>query len=354
MKDKGIFILPQTPIKDLNYSKYIPPILADIISKTTNGNFHYCINILDSFKDRKILLEEYKRNINKLNINYDELWIDNDNIDQLLKNVYTLIQRGYISEITSSIYTCPCKKLEIEENKIKSCNPNNLNFYFKDGIMYSKCCNSICQKREEKILVFIPNNVYKDEIIFLPNYLNSDSKTFETNILNSYITISRKRNTGIQLKYNGNTYNLDIDFLWSTYLANFEEKQKIVISGNKMTYQLFVVGLLNTILNPQEEILLLGTPIILNSNKYLNMSIPPEISKLAIALNTYTNKKEKEFDNGILRKLYKSNEETFNMIYEIVTTPNTNTTNLFEEINYILTNNFNAQKVLKKVKDRRV
>lgn len=76
-----------------------------------------------------------------------------------------------------------------------------------------------------------------------------------------------------------------------------------------MMYQLFVVGLIDKILRPEDDTILLGTPIILNSNKFLNENIEPRVASLAIALNMCCNKKEKEFDNGILRKLYKTNEK---------------------------------------------
>jgi len=353
MENKGVFILPQTPINDLNYSKYIPPILGDYISRIIKGNFYYCINLLDSFSDRNSKLYDYLKNINNLNILYKKLWIDNQNIDLLIENIDTLIKRGYITEITNELYICRCGKIEIEENKILSCNPNNLNFYFKDGKMYSKCCHSICEKKKEKVLIFTPNNITRKDLIFIPEYLNNDSKTYEKTVINSYITISRNRNTGIKIKFNGNYYNLDIDFLWSTYLANFDEKQKIVISGNKMMYQLFVVGLINKILRPTDETILLGAPIILNSNKYLLEPMDPKVASLSIILNMCYNNKEKEFDTGILRKLYKTSEENLELIYQYVIQPPDKNMEFYEEINYILRNNFNSQKVLKKIKNRR-
>ena len=353
MENRGIFTLPQTPIIESTSRKYIPLITADFLSKIVGGNYHCCINTLDSFSNRTPFIEPYIQNISRLGIEFSDIWIDGENIDALLKNIEFLISMGYISEITTSFYRCSCGRVEIEENKIRTCNPNNLNFEFKNGMMHSKCCDSVCHKYEEKVLIFTPYNVSRKDLHFFPDYLNSDSKTYDTTVINSYVTISRKRETGVKINFNGTYYNLDIDFLWSTYMANFDEKQKIVISGNKMMYQLFLVGLLNKILRPEDETILLGTPIILNSSRFITDALDPKIANLAIALNMGWKSKETKFDEGILRKLYKSNSIDLNLIYEIVTTSADSGNNLEDAIRYALTNNFNWPKVLTKLKERK-
>ena len=82
---------------------------------------------------------------------------------------------------------------------------------------------------------------------------NSCSDSALIIVLNSYITISRNRNTGVSIVYNGTVYNIDIDFLWGAYLNTFKEQEKIVVSGNRMIYQLFLVSVLEKCLSPQNK-----------------------------------------------------------------------------------------------------
>lgn len=349
--NRSVLILPQTPTANINYGKFVPPILADILSSTIGGKFHYCINLLDSFNERELLLDKYIKNIEQLKINYSDLWIDTENVDDMIKNIVELSNKGFIQEINTTLFRCQCGKIEIEENKINTCNPCISNFYVKNGIVYSKCCNCICEKSNEKILAFVPNKNLQNDLKFFPQFFKNDSKTYENTILNSYVMISRKRNTGIKLKYNGKYYNIDIDFLWSTYLATFEETEKIVVTGNKMMYQLFMVGILERILKPQNDTILLGIPVISDVNKFLGSDIDPNVAKLALAFNMRWNNKVANFDNGILRKLYRTNDKMLEKIYNEVLTQACSSGDFYENVKYILNNNFNSQKILKKVKE---
>lgn len=352
MNDRGIFILPQTPIESLNYSKYIPLIISDILSKIIGAKNHCCINILDSYNERYVLLDKYIENINKKGISYDDIWIDKEHIDSLISNIYKLISLGYIDEIYTNTYVCDCGRVEIEENKLSSCNLNNLGFYYKDGQMYCKYCHSKCRQEFAKVLTFIPKNVSRESLNFLPKFLNKDSKTYENTVINSYVTISRKRDTGIKLQYNGTNYNIDIDFLWFTYLACFSEMEKIVISGNKMMYQLFMVGILEKILVPESNTILMGIPIVENVNTYLNESIDSKVAILSLIFNMRWNKKNIEFDNGILRKLYRTGNDNLDILYNTVI-ESIDINDFYNDVNYILGDRFNYQKILKRVKDRR-
>ena len=351
-RNRAVAILPQMPITKAGSGKYFPIIYGDLLAQILGGNFHLCINELDSFSNRAPAVEPFINRIDKLGIQYADLWIDSDNVESLLGNVERLVEMGYISELETSYYRCKCGRVEIEESKILTCNPNKTDFVFKDGRIYSKCCGSICDRYEEKVLIFTPpKSVSCSDMFFLPRYLNSDSKTFERIILNSYVTISKKRNTGIVLNYNGTYYNLDIDFLWATYMANFDEKQKVVIAGNKLVYQLFLVGLLNKILKPEDETILLGTPIILNADSYLNETIDPEVLKLAVAFNTRPKYKETPFDPRVLEKLNSLDKGRVASMTEFVTTSTFEGYDLVAEIECALRQNFSMQRALRKLKE---
>lgn len=301
-------------------------------------------------------MNKYLCSLKDNNINYDEIWYDKDNVDKFLNNIEFLINNGYIIELDSNIYTCDCGIIEIEENKIASCNPKNLKFELKNDEMYCKLCHSKCKKNKEKILGFIPYHLKKEQLLFLPTYLNKDIKTYENTIINSYTTISRKRDTGVSIKYNGTNYNIDIDFLWATFLANFDEEEKIVVSGNRMLYQLFLVGIVEKCLKPDSKTILLGTPYITDIKKITDDKdfIDDEIlRKLGVLFNLKWSKKEKNYDNSILKFLNNISEEKKQHLYDIISRKREYSCLFYEDVNENLMHQMNMQECVKTLKKER-
>lgn len=221
--------------------------------------------------------------------------------------------------------------------------------------MICKECKSICKRSNEKILAFIPKKIKREDIIFLPSYLNSDAKTYDKTVINSYTTISRIRDTGVKMYYNGKYYNIDIDFLWATYLTLFKEKEKIVVSGNKMLYQLFLVGLLEKCLEPENKTILLGTPYLTNIRDIIknpNFIQDKYFQKLAILFNLKWNIKEKNYDDSILKYLKSLYYKKRIDLYDIVTQELPNDADLIFDTENVILNQMNMQECIKKTKRR--
>lgn len=353
--NKAILTLPMMPVDGNNFGKFVTPIVCESLSKIHNGTYYHCINLLDSFNDRTLLLDKYISSLDENNIKYDKLWYDNENINLLLDNIQKLINNGYIIELNSTIYRCDCGIVEIEENKISSCNQQNLKFEYKNENIICKKCRGICKKSNEKILAFIPKKVKREDIIFLPSYLNRDAKTYDKTVINSYTTISRIRDTGVRIHYNGVCYNIDIDFLWATYLTLFEEKEKIVVSGNKMLYQLFLVGLLEKCLQPENKTILLGTPYLTNIRDIVenpNFIKDKYFQKLVVLFNLKWNKKEKDYDETILKYLKSLYYRKRIDLYNIVTQEITYTDDLIFDTENVILKQMNMQECIKKIKRR--
>lgn len=353
--NRSILTLPMMPVDGNNYGKFVTPIICETLSNILKCDYYHCINILDSFNDRSTMINNYISSLDANNIHYDKLWFDIKNISKLLKNIEILIKNGYIFELYSSIYRCECGIVEIEKNKINTCNPNNLKFnYNKDKLVCKQCC-SICKEYKEKILVFIPNGIKLQDISILPNYLNKDIKTYERTVLNSYTTISRNRNTGVSINYNGTRYNIDIDFLWATYLNTFEEQEKIIVSGNRMIYQLFLVSVLEKCLTPENNTILIGTPYITNIKNILqnpNFIDNEELRKLFILFNTKWQKKEILYDETILTYLKKLSSDKRKQLYEIINMPIEENNDFYKNIEKILKKQLNMQESIKKLERR--
>lgn len=350
--EKAILTLPMMPVNGNNYGKFVTPIICETLRNILGGNYYQCINILDSFNDRSIYLKKYIESLDTNKICYDNLWIDSENVSKLLNNIVILIKKGYIFEKYTTIYRCECGVVEIEKDKINTCNPSNLKFYEKNGTYICKCCGNVCKESKEKILAFTPFNIKLDDIEIFPRYLNKDIKTYEQTVLNSYTTISRKRNTGISINYNGTKYNIDIDFLWGTYLNTFSEKEKILVSGNRMLYQLFLVRVLEKCLAKENKTIIIGTPYLTNIKEILNnlYFIDDNIlRKLFIIFNTKWQKKEILYDESTLKYLNKLSLSKRKELYDII-----NMRVLFDydllNLEKVLKEKFNMQESVKKLK----
>lgn len=351
--NRAILTLPMMPVDGNNYGKFITPIICETLSNIFECNYYHCVNILDSFNDRNLKIDSYVKSLDENNIHYDKLWYDNENISKFLANIDILIKKGYIYEMNSIIYRCDCGVVEIEKNKINTCNPNNLKFTYNNDTLICKHCGTVCKEYNEKILVFVPQNVTLRDIKILPGYLNKDIKTYETTVLNSYTTISRNRNTGIGIIYNGTKYNIDIDFLWGTYLNTFKEKEKIVVSGNRMIYQLFLVSVLEKCLSPNNNTILIGTPYITNIKDILknpNFINDEELRKLFILFNTKWQKKEILYDETILKYLNKISNEKRVKLYDIINMPIEQNIDFYNDVEKILKSQLSMQESVKRLK----
>ena len=228
-----------------------------------------------------------------------------------------------------------------------------MKFYYDKDKLVCKQCGSICKECQEKVLVFAPNGIQLQDISILPGYLNKDIKTYEQTVLNSYTTISRKRNTGVTMVYNGTRYNIDIDFLWETYLNTFEETEKIVVSGNRMVYQLFLVSVLEKCLSPENNTILIGTPYITNISSILqnpNFIDNEKLRKLFILFNTKWQKKEILYDETILTYLTKMSDDKRKQLYDIINMPITENVNFYKDTEKTLKKQLNMQESVKRLK----
>ena len=141
---KAILTLPMMPVDGNNYGKFVTPIICETLSNIFECNYYHCINLLDSFNDRNLNINSYISSLNENNIHYDKLGYDKENISYFLKNIDTLIKNDYIYEMHSVVYRCDCGVVEIEKNKINTCNPNNLKFSYDHNKLVCNYCGTIC------------------------------------------------------------------------------------------------------------------------------------------------------------------------------------------------------------------
>lgn len=356
MKDRAVITLPFSPTRSNQFSRAIPLIVAETISNGIDASFHLCVNKLDSFNDRTDDLDKYQKIICKRKIEYDDLWIDSDHIDELYHSLDSLIKLGYIYELDTEIYKCDCGIISIEEKNLLTINPDNKLFKINNnGDLICNKCNTIAKKKKEKVLVFDAHTFKDYDLKFYPDYLNKDIKTFNNFFSDSYVIISRDRSTNLPFTYNGNKYYLDIDFLWELYLSTFSEKDKVIICGNKELYQMYLVGIFSKCLNIDTNELFIGVPII-NGINDINFKTETDndilTNKLAIIFNITWNAKNKNFDNSLYLKLKNIPYERKLKMYEIICNPDFNNNDFYDMIKKNLRFQFNYQEVTRVLKRR--
>ena len=77
---KAILTLPMMPVDGNNYGKFVTPIICETLSNIFDCDYYHCINILDSFNDRSIMIDGYISSLNDNNIHYNNLWYDIKNV----------------------------------------------------------------------------------------------------------------------------------------------------------------------------------------------------------------------------------------------------------------------------------
>lgn len=348
-----VITMPIAPYNKFSVGKLSTPILAEALAKKMQAKFIIAVNLLDSYKERDI--NSYQSLLQQYDIHPDEYWIDKENIDKLLEKIQFLIDSGYIRPKVERILTCDCQKVEIPERNIATINMNDASFEIQGTEYYCKSCHGKCSCSERNVLNFDPKRIPEIKLHFFPDFLNKDVATFFNTVGQNEIIISRSRNTGIKIMYDGIPYNLDIDFVWGVYLALFPSCDKVVLCSNHQLYQLFMVAMLEKCFNTSGKTICLATPYLNIHDKALEQQLQGRVIslKLFTLLNQKWAKKENSFDEGLLTYINRMAVEKKQMLYELVSESMDGGASLPVILKQILTKEFNRQELQKRLQRRR-
>lgn len=351
MNDRLIITLPIAPYSSMSVGRMTTPILGESLSKSMNGKFVMSINLLSTYQNRES--EGFYNLMKRYNINPDYYWCDRDHINELIRKVYYLINKGYITEKEKEIIFCNCGKVEIEKENIKTINLNDSLIEIFNDKYYCKSCKKECNCAIKKVMVFNSRMVDKSNMIFYPDFINRDKITFDNTVGSNDIIISRKRNTDIIIEMNNNQYNLDIDFLWEIYLSLFKQSEKIVMCCNRQLFQLYMVGMLDKCFNPSSNTVCLATPYLENSIKQNELENRELSLKIFSLLVLKWAKKDNIFDESLLKFINSMNVKKKQMLYDILLEEIDINNNTKEDLRTVLTKKYNFQKVNSELKRRR-
>lgn len=356
MNDLMITTMPIKPYEKINIGLMIAPTLCDILGSILNCKKILSFNLLHSFEDKNVDLKKYIENIEKFNIEYNEIVKDIENIDKYLKKIEELYKLGVISIQKGKILKCECSKVEMLKSSVKYNKDGEL-YYWKDGKIICKFCSKECKEYTQNNLLLDIKEEYCKEISINPIFSRSEIKDLTNKFINKGILISKNRQKEYYIQIEGQKYNIDIDMLWMMFNQIEESKNQILIASNHQLYEMFISNYINNIFN-EKKVHYIATPYLTNNE---NIDFSEKIfskdnaiyKKLSILYSLKWKYKTLNWNNGILEILNKLNNDELKEIHKLIVNisynPNNNIDSIINNIlqNINLTNNI---KILKRGK----
>ena len=200
------------------------------------------------------------------------------------------------------IFRCTCGKVDQIATKDGIIDYNTQNYKIKNGIPICTSCQTICKEYNEDVLV-LPKMANKIKPVnIVPKFLEQDYSSLVKYFSNTDLQISKKRQTGINIKLDDKEFNIDVDFIWTIFPKFLPNKEKIIVASRNL-YKMFRIDYLNTILNGQ-KITFISNPYIvknkeINENHIFNDLPDPLYKKLFILYNFHWKQKNSTWDESI-------------------------------------------------------
>lgn len=274
-QDTIILTLPIKPQQETNIGMMLSSTIMDYIGSSLSIKKNIGFNIMHSYENKDVNLNNYLNYVNNSGIDYDSVFIDKNYSEELLNIIEKMYYGGFIKVKTKEKIRCECGRVDMLCESI-----NNEKLYVKqNGKIICNHCGNECKKYQEKSLVLEIN----DEAIIpsvCPLFLEKEMKELSKKFKNRDILISKSRNTGFKIDTHDGTFNIDVDFIWSNYFNLMQEQNQIYIASNHQLFAMYFMNYLATISSNKKLTFI--------ANPYLNMD-------LKNAKNQYEKKLLKEY-----------------------------------------------------------
>lgn len=314
--DNLIMTLPIKPQSKTNIGMLIAPTLMNVLSDISLNKSMMCFNLLHSYQNKDDNLQEYINELKKQKIKYDEIFIDKNRINDLLEIIEKLKFQGVIRKEQQTIFRCPCGRIDILEQALHDIEFGKL-YYELNGKYFCKCCKQECKPYNEFVLTFNFSKDIDDSINIVPTYLKNETMHFTKIFKGNKILISKKRNTGYQLVFDNEIFNIDIDFIWLNYFQLFLEKNKIIVASNHQVFQMYLLNYINRIVK-NDNISFIASPYMnnnLNAKIEFDNKTDEYYKKLFILYNLSWKNKSCNWSQSVISYLNKINEDDRKKLY---------------------------------------
>jgi len=321
--DVAILTIPISPPKTEKAGIFSLCTVMDILRSKTGGAGHVCMNYADGYTDRHDAGERFLSAINKIDLGAD-VWKDTEHRDHIPKNTALLLAQGHlqIKEVTSLV--CDCGRLDCKEDSLEHIQNSKI-FREEDGDIICNSCNTAGTAITERAIVLhVPPIDLKAKTV--PAYLKKDMEELHKQFQNQEIMISKRRDTGVTFDHNGERFNLDIDFCSFNYLSAFPATKKVVVATSHVTYQMYMINLMNRLCNPEDDVVFLPIAHI-QGESGLNVNDSPldgQRKKLFLAA-AFNLAKDTKWPTGELRYATNKPAQLLNMIADKLGAPSPQT-----------------------------
>lgn len=350
MNDNLILTLPIKPQEKIKMGLCVAPLITELLRNTTSSKNAFAINLLNTYDEKDPFLRTYLNKLSDLDINYDKLFVDKENIDFLMTCIEEMISSKIIEEKESNVYRCDCRRVDTVCDSLRIYD-NKALYYEKEGKFYCKVCNSELKVYKEKNLFMHLNPNVDTSINIFPTHFKNACVNFDKQFKGMDYLISKSRETGYKISHNGTLYNIDIDALWMNYFNYFENQSQVIVASNHQLFEMYLINYLNRMYK-NKNLHFLATPYLVSKEKNIDSRFN-EMRVLESKLNLLFSLKWKNLDStyntNAMDFTSKLSDDELLEINDIINTKVENE-NIDDAIKHVVLENINYQKVLKRRK----
>ncbi|ECQ5238060.1 hypothetical protein FZM63_15725, partial [Listeria monocytogenes] len=282
----------------------ITPIIADYIAREFQIPSVIALNVLDSYEKRFEYIKPYLKILKEMDIEFNRIWIDEENKNQLTNNLHILYKKQILKKKMNMVYSCDCGKVQFVESAFKNIHKGARLYEVKNTEVICNSCNSSCDKVEQEVLtISFSKETIKKEIF--PKLMVKEVKELDNRLTSMEYLVSRNRDTGIIFTIEGKKFNIDVDFFWLGYLNQFSDNHYILVGSNHVTWHLCLASRVVQSLNPETKITLVLTPYVYNKNNVDENSIPlkKEIFKWIVYSHITWKKQDTNWNQSLISQI---------------------------------------------------
>lgn len=228
-------------------------LTMDLLSKKMNANSYLYLNMMDSYVDRFALRPQFEESLKAVGLTTNNIRLDIDHQSHIARNINTLMQKGYIARERTEILSCSCGRIDCKADLIDDLKGETQFRKETGGAVVCNSCETTCKVEEKDTLVLKMPGTEKLPVT-VPEYLGKEMATLRDKFAGQSIVISKERDTGYVFDFDGQLFNIDVDFCTYNYLSSLKETNKVVVGSSHVIYQMYMINLIESLCNPSSNV----------------------------------------------------------------------------------------------------